>query len=252
MSLPIDLTGQVALVTGGGTGLGRAIARSLAGAGAQVVITGRTEATLAEAARALPGHLGYKVHDVTDLASHAALIEEVEQGSGPVSILVNNAGRHLKTPFVETDPNELRAIVETNLIGTAELTRAAVQRMVPRRRGNVVMISSMAGLMGLTGVSAYSLTKAGLLGLTRALAVELGPSGIRVNAICPGFIDTAMFRQAMAGDPARFSRITDRIPLPSLGTPEDIGNTVAFLCSDRGRYLNGVVLPVDGGFVSGF
>ncbi len=252
MSLPIDLTGQVALVTGGGTGLGRAIARALAAAGAQVVITGRTEAALADAAREVPGEIGYKVHDITDLASHAALVEEVEEGSGPVSILVNNAGRHLKAPFVNTEPDDLRAVVETNLIGAAELTRAAVRRMVPRRRGSVVMISSMSGLIGLTGVSAYSLTKAGLLGLTRALAVELGPSGIRVNAICPGFIDTAMFRQAMQGDPARQDRITDRIPLPSLGTPEDIGNAVAFLCSDRGRYFNGVALPVDGGFVTGF
>ena len=252
MSLSIDLSGQVALVTGGGTGLGRAIAGSLAAAGARVVITGRTEASLSEAAAALPGDVTCRVHDVTDLAGHSALVDEIEASVGPLDVLVNNAGRHLKTPFADTDPEALRAVVETNLIGAAELTRMAVKRMLPRGRGSVLMISSMSGLMGLTGVSAYSLTKAGLLGLTRALSVELGPSGIRVNAICPGFIDTAMFRQAMQGDPARFTRITDRIPLPSLGTPEDIGDAVAFLCSDRGRYLNGVVLPVDGGFVTGF
>ena len=252
MSLSIDLSARTALVTGGGTGLGRAIAESLARAGARVVITGRTEANLETAAGDLPGQVTFRVHDVTDLPAHERLVADIETSVGPLDILVNNAGRHLKTPFVDTDPEALRAVVETNLIGATELTRMAVRRMLPRGRGSVVMISSMAGLMGLTGVSSYALTKAGLLGLTRSLAVELGPSGIRVNAICPGFIDTAMFRQAMQGDPARFTRITDRIPLPALGTPEDIADAVAFLCSDRGHYLNGVTLPVDGGFVTGF
>ena len=171
---------------------------------------------------------------------------------GPLSILVNNAGRHLKAPFVDTAAEDLRAVVETNLIGAFALTQACVRTMSVRRHGSVVMVSSMAGLMGLSQVPAYALTKAGLLGLTRSLAVELGPSGIRVNAICPGFIDTEMFRGAMAGDPGRLAKITGRIPLPSLGTPQDIGDAVAFLCSDGARYITGVTLPVDGGFVTGF
>ena len=252
MTLAIDLSGRVALITGGGTGIGRAAAAAVIEAGGRAVITGRTEATLAEACAALGDGAEFRIHDVTATETAEALVDEIERSVGPVDLLVNNAGRHLKRPLVDTATEDLRAVVETNLIGAFTLTRACARRMRDRGRGCIVMVSSMAGLMGLSDVSVYALTKAGLLGLTRSLATELGPSGIRVNAVCPGFIDTAMFRQAMAADPARFDRITGRIPLPDLGTPADIGRAIAFLGSDQGCYLNGVTLPVDGGFAVGF
>ncbi len=250
--MSVDLSGQAALVTGGGTGLGLAIAEALACAGADVVITGRHASALEDAARAMPGKGTFRVHDVTDLAAHGPLVDEIEETVGPIGILVNNAGRHLKAPFVDTAAEDLRAVIETNLIGAFGLTQACVRKMAARGRGSVLMISSMAGLMGLPQVPAYALTKAGLLGLTRSLAVELGPSGIRVNAICPGFIDTEMFRKATTGDPERLARIKGRIPLPSLGSPQDIGDAAAFLCSDAARHITGVTLPVDGGFVTAF
>ena len=246
------MTDACAIITGGGTGLGKAIAAALAIAGWRVVITGRREDVLIGAIGDLPDGVVHRVHDVTDLDAHDALVAELEATIGPIGALINNAGRHLKRPFVETDPASLRAVVDTNLLGTVELTRAVVARMLPRGQGRVVMISSMAGLMGLTNVSAYALTKTALIGLTRALAVELGPAGLCVNAICPGFIDTPMFQAATSTDPARRQRIEQRIPLPNLGTPGDVGSTAAFLCSPAARYLNGVVLPVDGGFSVGF
>ncbi len=250
--MSVDLSGQAALVTGGGTGLGRAIAEALVRTGADVVITGRHASVLEGAVREMSGKATFRVHDVTDFAAHGPLVDEIEETVGPVGILVNNAGRHLKVPFVDTAAADLRAVIETNLTGAFTLTQACVRKMVARRRGSVLMISSMAGLMGLPQVPAYALTKAGLLGLTRSLAVELGPYGIRVNAICPGFIDTEMFRKATAGDPERLARITGRIALPSLGSPQDIGDAAAFLCSDAARHITGVTLPVDGGFVTGF
>lgn len=249
MGAAFTFSGGVALVTGGGSGIGLATARAFAAAGVKVVVTGRKEP-------AQPLGLGPDVHfrvsDVTDTASHAAFVADVEATVGPIDFLINNAGRHLKKPFVETSEADIAAMVATNLSGLFMLTRACVERMKPRRRGSVVMMSSMSALMGLSSVPVYSLVKTGLLGLTRSLASELGPDGIRVNAVCPGFIDTPMFRKAVEGDAARLAKITGRIPLKALGDPSVIADACLFLCSEQGRYITGVTLPVDGGFSIGF
>ncbi len=240
------------IVTGGASGIGKAIAGAFAAAGVPVVITGRNEETLRRACDDLGEDVVFRVSDVDDGDAQADLVADVEANVGPVGYLVNNAGRHLKKPFVETRGEDFDAVVATNLRGVFMLTRACAERMRARRRGAVVMISSMSGLMGLSSVPVYSLTKTGLLGLTRSLASELGADGIRVNAVCPGFIDTPMFRTAVQGDAARLAKITGRIPLQELGDPADIAGACLYLCSDQARYLTGVTLPVDGGFSIGF
>ena len=254
MSGTLTFSNGLALITGGGTGIGHAVASRFVEAGVRVLITGlpgdkpaleRTCATFGPLA-------SYRISDVTDTAHHAEFVAEVEANVGPIDCLINNAGRHLKKSMTETSKTDLDLMIETNLSGLFMLTSECAKRMITRKRGSVVMMSSMSAIMGLTNVPVYSLTKTALLGLTRSLASDLGPYGIRVNAVCPGFIDTPMFRRAVQADPMRLERITGRICLRDLGQPSQIGDACVFLCSDQARYITGVALPVDGGFSIGF
>ena len=248
---PFRLDGQVALVTGGGTGLGRATARRLADAGAGVVITGRRQGVLRDAAADLG--VDHLVHDVTDLDAADDLIRRVADRCGrPPSILVNNAGINLKKPAVETSDADFDRIMLTNVGGAFALTRAAAPAMVQAGSGSILFIASMASLFGIPGVIAYTASKTAVVGLVRSLAVELSPHGVRVNAIAPGWIDSAMLRKSFDGDAPRRDKILSRTPMGRVGDPDDVAHAAVYLCSPAAKFVTGVVLPVDGGVSIGF
>jgi NAD(P)-dependent dehydrogenase (short-subunit alcohol dehydrogenase family) len=245
------LQGKHALITGGGTGIGRSIARGFVNAGAHVTITGRTEGSLQSAVDELGPCAAYVVHDVTDTEGTATLVRELE-ARRPVHILVNNAGRHEKRPTLETTDQQIREIIDTNLLGVLSLSRECARYMVGRSEGSILMVLSMASLFGIPQVAAYTAAKSGLAGLVRQLAVEWGPHGVRVNGIAPGFIDTEMSRKALDNDPVRKARVLTRTPLGRLGTVEEIADSAVFLSSPASTFITGVTLPVDGGAAIGF
>jgi gluconate 5-dehydrogenase len=246
------LDNNLALVTGGGTGLGLAMCKALVGAGARVVMTGRREQLLQQACAEIGQAAAYIRHDVNDLASIPALVEQVEAQYGPIDILINNAGINKKQPAVDTSDTDLANIVQTHLFGSYALSRECGRRMIERRHGSIIMIVSMTALFGVPQVSAYGAAKSALLGLTRLLAVEMSPHAVRVNAIAPGWIDSAMSRKSFENDPARKQRILSRTPMGQIGEPEDVGYAAVYLCSPAARFVTGVVLPVDGGISIGF
>lgn len=247
-----DLTGQVVLITGGGTGLGFGMARCMVAAGARVVLVGRRNAELQRACATLGPHAFALTGDVKRLDTAVAVLDRAEELAGPVTVLINNAGVHLKKPAVETTDAEFAAVLETHVFGAFALTREAGRRMTVCRRGCVVFTASMTALFGMPLVVAYSAAKAAYVGMVQALATEWGPHGVRVNAIAPGWIASAMLDQALAADPARKAKILSRISLGGFGEPDDIGWAAVYLASPAGKYINGIVLPVDGGAASGF
>jgi len=246
------LDGQLALVTGGGTGLGLGISQAMVESGARVVMIGRREDVLREACMRLKGGALYLQHDVTDLSSIPTLVEEVEERFGPLHILVNNAGNHLKKPAVETTDEEFAVVLQTHLFGAFAMTRECARGMIARGSGTIVMIASMTSLFGIPSVSAYGAAKSAVAGLTRLLATEFSPHGVRINAVAPGWFDTALNRQAFAGDPGRLEKILSRTPLGRVGEPLDVGYAAVYLCSPAAKFVTGVVLPVDGGASIGF
>ncbi len=247
-----DVTGQTALITGGGTGLGFGMARCLAAAGAKVVLIGRRKDELAKACAEIGANAFPLVGDVTKLETAPALVDKAENLAGAVSILINNAGVHLKKPALETTDAEFAAVLQTHVFGAFALTREAGKRMVARKSGSVIFTASMASLMGIPLVVAYSAAKSAYVGIVRTLAVEWGASGVRVNAIAPGWIGSAMLEQALANDPPRKAKILSRIPPGRFGEPDDIGWAAVYLSSPAAKYVSGVVLPVDGGAAESF
>jgi gluconate 5-dehydrogenase len=247
-----SLQNEAALITGGGTGLGFGIASALAAAGARVVLVGRREPVLADAAKALGPAAAYVVHDINHVGSAESLVERASAHAGPISIVVNNAGIHLKKPFLDTSEEELSHVLQTHLIGAYALSRAAARPMVARRHGVLLFLASMASLFGVPNVVAYTAAKTAYLGLVRSLASELSQDGVRVNAIAPGWIESPMLHRALDNDPERKARILQRTPMGRFGSPEDIGWAATYLCSAAGRFVTGAVLPVDGGASVGF
>lgn len=248
-----SLKGETALVTGGGSGIGLAIGGCLAAAGARVVLVGRREAELAKAA-ALAGERAFALSwDVTALDRADELVRAAEDLAGsPVSVLVNNAGIHLKKAAVDTTAEEFQSVLQTHVLASHALTRAVLPQMMERGHGSVLFIASMASLFGIPLVVAYAAAKSAHLGMVRTLASEVGGSGVRVNAIAPGWIETAMSRQAMQDDAGRERKILGRTPLRRFGTPADVGMAAVYLCSPAARFVTGAVLPVDGGASIGF
>jgi gluconate 5-dehydrogenase len=249
---PYSLRNEVALITGGGTGIGLAIARAMHSAGARVVLAGRREGELAAAAKALGAGSSYIVHDVTRFDAAAALVDRVAAQAGPITCLVNNAGNNMKKPAVETTIADFEAILRTHVLGAHALTAAAARGMIERKRGSILFTASMASLFGIPLVIAYTAAKSAYVGMVKCYATELSPHGVRVNAIAPGWIETDMSRKALAGDPARRDRILGRTPMGRLGDPADIGWAAVYLSSPAARFVTGVVLPVDGGVSVGF
>lgn len=247
-----SLAGKLALITGGGSGIGYYIAECMIQSGAKVVITGRREAILKEAVNQLGENCSYRVHDVTDLASAPALIATIENSLGPIDILVNNAGINMKKHALEVTNEEFDRIVQTNLHAVFAITKACGAKMTERQQGSIIMITSMAALYGIDRVVAYSASKAGVGGMVKALTTEFSPYQVRVNAIAPGFIETPMMLTAMNGDPSRRDKAMDRTPMGTWGKPDDIGWAAVFLASSASKFITGITLPVDGGNSIGF
>jgi len=249
---PFELTGKLALVTGGGTGLGFAIARAFVDSGGRVIISGRREDTLREACRCLGESAAFIQNDITHLDALPLLVSEIESRFGGVDILVNNSGVHLKKELGQVTDDDFHRVIHINQEAVFSLTREVARAMAPRGRGSIIMVSSMASRYGIPKVVAYTASKAAVEGMTRALAVELSPRGIRVNCIAPGFIDTPMSARALGQDPDRQRRVLERTPLGRLGKPEEVGFAAVFLASEAASYITGAILTVDGGNSIGF
>ena len=251
MTSPYSLEGKRILVTGGGQGIGLAISHAIVDAGGFAVLSGRHEETLAAACRELGERSSFLVGDVSDLPSIPAFVAKVEE-QGPLWGLVNNAGRNLKKDVVDTSDEEFLAVLQINLLGAFAMTREVGKRLLARGEGSILFVASMTSLFGIPKVCAYTASKAAVAGLAKQIATEFSPKGVTVNAVAPGFIDTAMSRKAFEGDPNRRAKVISRTPMDRLGTPEEVGMAAAFLLSPAARYLTGVVLPVDGGTSIGF
>ncbi|HEY5663674.1 MAG TPA: SDR family oxidoreductase [Ilumatobacter sp.] len=243
------LDGKVALVTGSTRGIGRAIAEAMASAGAHVVVNGRHEADVAAAAGALSdagGRASGIAFDVGDTAAAVAAVDTVVERHGSIDILVNNAGVQHRSPLVEFDQAEWRRVLQVNLDAPFALARAASGHMIAAGRGRIVNTGSIMGHLARPTIPAYVASKSGIAGLTRALAVELAPYGITVNAIGPGYVATEM-NEALVNDPAFNAMVVNRTPAARWGRPAEIAAAALFLASDEASYVNGQVLVVDGG-----
>jgi 3-oxoacyl-[acyl-carrier protein] reductase len=248
-----DFSGKLVLVTGAGHGLGRAIAVAFTSLGADVFALDLAKDRLAETVREAGPRCRARRLDVSDRDAVQALVAEVDREVGPASILVNCAGGvrgQVGRPLQEIAPADWHAIVDANLSGAFWCTQAVAPAMKAKRYGRVVNISSRAGLAtSLTGIQAYASAKAGLIGLTRQLGHELGPFGITVNSIAPGFVrsNPTTERQWEAMGKEGQARQVESIALRRLGTPEDIVHGVLFFASDFASWITGQVLSVDGG-----
>ncbi len=243
---------KFAIVTGGGSGIGFAISEKFTTNGITTVIVGRNEEKLREAKEKLGENCHAIPCDLSDLKSIPALIEQIIKDFGRIDVLVNNAGINMKKPFAEVTDEEFQNVLTTNLCSVFAISREVVKNMLNRKSGSIIHISSMAARYGLPKVIAYSASKTAIDGMTRAMAVELSPNGIRVNAIAPGFIVTAMTDKALNSDPERKAKVFSRTPMGYMGQPSDIGDAALFLAGDSAKYITGVVLPVDGGNSIGF
>jgi 3-oxoacyl-[acyl-carrier protein] reductase len=238
---------RVSVVTGASRGIGRAIALELARAGGRVVLSGRDEAALAEVERAALAAGGEAVAipgDAAEPGSAERLVETALSRFGRLDNAIANAGQALDGLILRMKPEQLDLVLSVNLKSAFFLSMAAAKPMVKQRGGSIVLMSSIVGLAGNAGQAGYAAAKAGLLGLAKSLAKELGSRNVRVNAVAPGFIETAM--TAALSDQAR-EHFLRTVPLGRAGTPEDVSGVVAFLCSDAARYVTGQVVVVDGG-----
>jgi NAD(P)-dependent dehydrogenase (short-subunit alcohol dehydrogenase family) len=260
--MQVDLNGQVALVTGGGAGIGAAIARQLAANGAAVAVLDIDSATAAETARELESE-GRRAlalaGDVADPARMAAVVDEIARHVGPIGILVNNAGINTtkdRRPIHEYSDDDWRRILNVDLTGVFVVSKAVVPGMIARGGGRIVNIASVAGLVPLRLQSGFVAAKAGVVNLTRSMAIELGPRGILTNCVAPGSTMTRGTRALFYGTGGKQSELAEsllaHIPLGRPAEPEEIAHAVTFLVSPEASYINGAVLTVDGGWTAGY
>jgi 3-oxoacyl-[acyl-carrier protein] reductase len=238
-----SLDGKVALVTGGSRGIGAAISRELAKAGAKVALNYRAGQEAADEIADEVGGLAVRA-DVSNPGEVQDLIERVEGELGDIDALVNNAGVTRDTLIARMTDDDWQTVIDTNLRGTFNTSRAVSRKMLRQRAGSIVNLSSVVGVHGNPGQANYAASKAGIIGLTKALARELGSRGVRVNAIAPGYISTEL--TDVLNDEQR-GLILQNTPLGRLGEPEDVARAVRFLCSDEAAFITGEVLLVDGG-----
>jgi gluconate 5-dehydrogenase len=243
------LDGRIALVTGSSTGIGLALARGLAQAGARVVLNGRDAGRLEVAARTLADE-GIATHrsrfDVTDAAAVESAVADVEAKVGPIEILVNNAGGTRRAMFTELTQDDWHAVMRLNVDGLFIVGQAVARRMVPRGRGRIINICSIMSELGRPGTSAYTTSKGAAKMLTKAMAIDLAPLGINVNAIGPGYFRTELTAPLVADE--KFSAwLTGRTPARRWGEVEELAGAAVFLASEASRFVNGHILYVDGG-----
>ena len=241
------------LVTGGGTGIGKAIALAFDRAGATVCISGRRKAPLEEAVAKMSNRAHWYQFDVDELHAIPRVIDQIEADCGTIKTLVNNAGKHQKKPNLEVEDGEFLEVLTTNLRATFALTREVTRRLVAAgESGDIQFISSMSAYLGLPMVAAYTAAKTAVTGLVRQMTSEWAALGVRVNAIAPGFIETEMSQKAFEADPARKEKVVQRTPTGRLGTPHDVAGLSLFLASDQASFITGTTIPVDGGAAIGF
>jgi 3-oxoacyl-[acyl-carrier protein] reductase len=249
MTRMFDLTGRVALVTGGSRGIGRAIALALRDHGADVAINYATNETAAiETVAALGGadHAIMIKGDIADGDSAARLVDETVKAFGKIDILVNNAGVTRDGLILRMSDADWDSVIDTNLKGTFSVTKAAIRPMVRQRHGRIISVSSVAGMVGNAGQTNYSAAKAGMIGFTKAVAKEVASRNITANVIAPGFIDTEMTAELTD---AQREEIMKMVAVGRTGTPADVAPAAVFLASDEAAYVTGHVLTVDGGLV---
>jgi gluconate 5-dehydrogenase len=247
-----DLTGRLALVTGSSRGLGLAIARALAEAGAIVMLNGRDENALAAAAASLAADgldARTAAFDVTDPDAVNAAVGQIEETSGPLAILVNNAGIQIRAPLAEFTQENWRRIFETNVDSAFYVAQAVAKRMIARGNGKIINIASVQSELARPATAPYAATKGAIRMLTRAMAAEWGPLGLQVNAIAPGYFDTAL-TATLVEDVAFSSWLGNRVPAGRWGRPEELAGAAIFLASDASSYVNGHILFVDGGMTA--
>ncbi|MBL8144049.1 MAG: 2-dehydro-3-deoxy-D-gluconate 5-dehydrogenase KduD [Acidobacteria bacterium] len=247
---PFDLSGQVALVTGGSRGLGAAMSIALAQAGADVVVHGIEPTDATEAAvTAIGRRAAGVIADISEKGAAQHVVDEAVRLLGKVDIVVNNAGLIRRTPAAQHSDEDWDAVVNINLSAVFRMCRAAGNHMLERGSGRIVNIASLLAFQGGINVPGYSAAKGGVAQLTKALANEWASKGITVNAIAPGYMSTDN-TAALRADTARYNQILERIPAGRWGQPEDLGGAVVFLASNASAYVNGHVLVVDGGWMA--
>jgi len=244
-----QLGNKIALITGGGRGLGRAIALAFADAGADVAVASRTREQLDEVVREIRGRnrRGMAIEaDVTSSASVAQMVETARKEFGRIDVLVNSAGLGWMSRLTQTDDDVWKLIIETNLTGTFYCCRDVARLMVEQKSGSIINIASVAGVKGPPGLGAYAASKGGVIALTRVLALENVRHNVRVNAIAPGYFRTDMNAAAL-DDPELGPKIIGRIPMRRAGRPEEIGPLAVFLASDQASFVTGEVYFISGG-----
>ncbi|MEU1462819.1 SDR family oxidoreductase [Streptomyces sp. NPDC005727] len=254
MSHPLfDVTGKVALVTGSSRGIGKALARGLLEAGCTVVLNGRDAAALESARAELAAEFGDTVvaeaFDVTDSASVAGAVARIEDEVGPIGLLVNNTGAQRRAPLLDFTDEDWHGLLHTNLTSAFLVGREVARRMVPRGHGKIVNICSLQSEVVRPGIAPYSATKGGLKMLTKGMCADLGPHGIQVNGIGPGYFDTEL-TSALVADEEFSAWVRGRTPAGRWGDVEDLVGALLFLSSPASDFVNGQLLYVDGGMLS--
>jgi 3-oxoacyl-[acyl-carrier protein] reductase len=242
---------NVAVITGGASGIGREVARRMAQEGARIFVADRNIAAARQVARELSS-LGVTAEavevDVGDPASVDAMVKAIMRSAGRIDILVHSAGVGIERLFLEMSPQEWRRIIDIDLTGTFLTCQAVAREMIDREYGRILTISSTAGLRGGTGRAAYGAAKAGVIGLTKVMAIELAPYGVTANTLTPGAIETELVAAMHSAETRRV--YTDAIPMNRYGTPDDVASAALFLVSEESRYVTGHALAVDGGFLA--
>jgi 2-deoxy-D-gluconate 3-dehydrogenase len=254
MSNKFSLDGQVAIVTGGSRGIGRAIALEFAEAGAAVAIVGRDrtalDVTLAEL-RKRGVHALAVAADVSQVGEVAQMVGQVKQELGPIDILVNSAGIAILEPSASVSEQNWDAVLSTNLKGTFFCASYVAREMIPRRAGKIINISSEEGIVGVPGHAAYCVTKAGIIHLTKVLALEWGPYGIRVNCIAPAAVRTQMNETYWLADEKAYAWVVSRIALGRVSEADEVAGAALYLASDASSFVTGHTLVIDGGISVG-
>ena len=247
-----SLEGRIALITGSSKGIGLALARALASAGAHVILNARSPAAL-QAARQQLVDEGYQAEaeafDVTDAAAVDAAIDRIEQATGPIDILVNNAGMQHRGEFTEFELDAWDKLVNTNLCSVFVVGQAVARRMKPRGHGRIINICSVQSELGRPGIAPYAATKGGVKMLTKGMAIDLGPHGIQVNGLGPGYFKTEL-TDSLVNNAAFTEWLSARTPSRRWGNVDELGGAAIFLASDAASFVNGHILYVDGGITA--
>lgn len=253
MENPYSMKDQIVLITGGGTGIGLGIAKCMLDAGAlKVILVGRREEVLQEACMELGEKSSYLSQDIAKLDEIPSFAQQVLSDHGQPTCLVHNAGINCKKPFLELDDSEFMGVFDVHIRGALEITKQFAPSMIEKSKGSILWISSMATVMGLPLVTSYSMAKSAMHGAVYNLSAEFAPHGVRVNAILPGWIESAMALNSFKGDEPRRQKVLGRTPMGRMGKPEEVGHAAVFLCSDAASFVTGSLLTVDGGASIGF